>query len=323
MSTPSSAVTPPYRNVTRRSDATALPAARCVGTAARAEGPGESTGVAHRQGQRIPAERAPESHDGRADRGGAKHLGGRSGLDAAGTVEEHHPVDQVHDPLQAMLGDHDGHGHVVDQTREARQHVLGGDRVEGRCRFVQHQQARRRGEHRSDRNPLLLTPRQCRKGPVAQLRDAEEVEGLLDASAHYVGGNPEVLHGVGKFVLDDVGDERGGRVLADIADRVGQVARPMRRGVASGNDDPPRERAAREVGDESARGAQQGRLARTGLASDEHELALVDKQVDLRQRGSVAALVGDAHASELERRGHVGAATSAVTATGLATTAGR
>ena len=61
--------------------------------------------------------------------------------------------------------------------------------------------------------------------PVAQVGEAEQVEGLLDAAAHHVGRQAERLHAVGELVLDGVGDEAGQRVLADVADDVGEFAR--------------------------------------------------------------------------------------------------
>ena len=80
------------------------------------------------------------------------------------------------------------------------------------------------GEHRPDGHPLLLAAGQRAERTVAQLVQAEQVEHVLDPAAHDVGRHAQVLHHVGELVLDRVGDEAGGRVLADDADDVGQLA---------------------------------------------------------------------------------------------------
>ena len=81
--------------------------------------------------------------------------------------------------------------------------------------------------------------------PVAQVGEAEQVEGLLDPPAHHVGGHAQGLHAVGQLVLDDVGDEAGQRVLADDADDVGELARRVGAGVPAGDGDPAGQRARR------------------------------------------------------------------------------
>ena len=79
---------------------------------------------------------------------------------------------------------------VVDQPGQRGEHVLGRGRVERGGRLVEHQQPRVHRQHRADRDPLLLPARQGPQVAVAQLGDAEQVEGLLDPAAHRVGGSP-------------------------------------------------------------------------------------------------------------------------------------
>ena len=136
------------------------------------------------------------------------------------------------------------------------------------------------GQHRADRDPLLLAAGQLGERPVPQVGEPEQVEGLLDALAHHGGCQPQRLHAVGELVLDVVGDEAGQRVLADEADHVGEVARPVGGGVPAVDDDPAGQGAAGEVRHQAVDGAQQRRLAGAGAAHRPAQLALGDGQVD-------------------------------------------
>ena len=73
----------------------------------------------------------------------------------------------------------------------------------------------------------------------------EHVERLLDPAAHHVGRDAERLHAVGELLLDGVGDEARERVLPDVADDVGEVARPVLAGVAAGDGHPAGEQRRR------------------------------------------------------------------------------
>ena len=138
------------------------------------------------------------------------------------------------------------------------------------------------------RHPLSLAAGQGPQRPVAQVGEAEQVEGLLDALAHDVRRKAEALHAVRELVLDDVGDEAGERVLADDADDVGELARRMGAGVPAGDRHPSGEPSTREVRDEAVDRAQQRGLARAGRPDDQAELALRDVQVDSCRTGSAA-----------------------------------
>ena len=118
----------------------------------------------------------------------------------------------------------------------------------------------------SDRDPLLLSSGESRQRPAAQVRDTEQVEGLLDAAAHHRGLDRELLHHVGELFLDHVGDEARLRVLPDVADDVGQLARAEVPGVTPFGLHAALDVTAGEVGDEAVDGAQQARLARAGAS---------------------------------------------------------
>ena len=195
----------------------------------------------------------------------------------------HDGVGVVQHPLDPVLGHDDGDGEVVHEPGDGREHLLGAGGVEGRGGLVEQDDAGVRREHRPDRDPLLLPSGQLTQRDVAQLGDAEQVEGLLDPLAHRGGRQPELLHAVGELLLDGVGHEPGERVLPDDADQVGEVAGPVVAGVAAVEPHVAGQRAAGEVRHPPAHRTEQGRLARAGAPDDEGELALGDGEVDVAQ----------------------------------------
>ncbi len=207
----------------------------------------------------------------------------------------HDGVGVVQHPLDPVLGHDDRDGEVVHEPGDGRQHLLGAGGVEGRGGLVEQDDAGVRREHRPDRHPLLLSPRELAQRDVAQLGDAEQVEGLLDPLAHGGGRKAELLHAVGELLLDGVGDEPGERVLPDDADQVGEVAGPVVAGVAAVEADVAGQRAPGEVRHPPAHRPEQGRLARAGAPDDEGELALVDGEVDAPQHGLGRPRQGDGH----------------------------
>ena len=119
-------------------------------------------------------------------------------------------------------------------------------------------------------------PERVAMGAVAQIGQAQQVQGLLDAAAHHVGGQAQRLHAVGELVLDGVRDEVGERVLAHRADHVGEFARLVGAGVAAGDGHPAAQGAAGEVRDQAADRAEERGLADPGGA---------DQQAPARPRG--------------------------------------
>ena len=160
-----------------------------------------------------------------------------------------------------MFGEHDGGAQIVDESGKGRQHFLGGGRIECRCRLVEHKNLGIHGEHRADGYPLLLAARQATKRATAQINNAQKVESFLHPAAHDLRCDAQLLHTVGKFVLDDVGDKAGQRILADEADQMGEFARRMIGRFHSIDGDGAVEMAAGEMRDESVEQTKQGRLA--------------------------------------------------------------
>ena len=68
----------------------------------------------------------------------------------------HQGVGEGQHPLEPVLGQHHRDVEVVDQPGQRGQHVLGRGRVERRGRLVEHQDPRVHGEHRAERDALLL-----------------------------------------------------------------------------------------------------------------------------------------------------------------------
>ena len=134
----------------------------------------------------------------------------------------------------------------------------------------------------------------------AQVGEAEQVEGLLDPLAHDVRRHGQLLHAVGELLLDGVGDEARDRVLPDDPHDVGELARRVRRGVASVDDDPAGQRAAGEVRDQAVDRPEQRRLAGAGAPDDEAELALLDVQRDVAEHRRRRVGVGDGHVLEVD-----------------------
>ena len=162
-------------------------------------------------------------------------------------------------------------------------------RVERRRGLVEHEDLRVRGEHRADRDPLLLAAGELGQRAVAQVGQPEQVERLLDALAHDAGGDRELLHAVRELLLDRVGDEARERVLPDDADDVGELARRVRR-ACRGRRPCTRRRASPPVkcGTSPLIAPSSVDLPDAGRADDEAQLALVDVEVDVAQHRRVA-----------------------------------
>ena len=135
-----------------------------------------------------------------------------------------------------------------------------------------------------------------KRGP--QMRNAEQVECLLDALAHHRRYDAELLHRVREFFFDGVGDEAAQRVLADVSHDVGEVAGFGITGGAAVDRHLARQRPAAEVGHEPVDRTEQRRLAHTGATDDETELALRDLAREVTDDGCCCARVPERHGGE-------------------------
>ena len=203
------------------------------------------------------------------------------------------PVGERNHPLEPVLRDEDGDAEVVDQSGERGEHVLGGGRVERGGRLVEHQQPRVRGEDGADGDPLLLSSGQGAQVAVAEVGDAEQVERLLDPAAHRGCRQPELLHPEGELFLDRVGDEPRGRVLPDVPDDVRPLPRRPVEHALPVDDDVAGQGAAGERRHQAGDHPEQGRLADAGGTGEQHQLAVVDGQVDVVEDRPIAVAEGD------------------------------
>ncbi len=235
------------------------------------------------------------------DGGDGHDVGGRADdRGRAGRGQQDDLVGVLDDALQPVFGQQDRRPEVVHQALQHGEHLLGGGRVQGGGRFVQDQHLGVGGEHRADGDTLLLPAGERGDGAVAQVGEAEEVQGLLDTAPHDVRGQTQRLHAVREFVLDGVGDEVGERVLADGADHVGQLARLVGTGVPAGHGDAAAQGAAGEVRHEAADGVQHGGLADAGGADEQAQFAFGHGQVDALDGGFRGVPVGDRHLVEAD-----------------------
>ena len=258
----------------------------------------EPAGVAHGHRQRRPAEPPTELDDRGYDGRGGEQVGRRTAARAAVAGQEHHPVGERDDPLEPVLGHQHRHPEVVHEPGERGQHLLGRSGIEGGRRLVEHQQSRVHRQHRPDRDPLLLAPRQGAEVAAAQPGDAEQVEGLLHPASHRAGGQAELLHAVGELLLHAVGDEARGRVLSDVPDEMGAFTRRLVDHGASVDQHVAGQRAAGEPRDEPGHHAEQRGLADAGASRDQHQLALVEGQVDVAEHGTL--VVPEADGAQLD-----------------------
>jgi hypothetical protein len=200
-----------------------------------------------------------------------------------------------------VLGEYDGKPKVMHQAGDRCQHLLGGNRIQRGSRLVEHQHARVSRQHRADRDPLLLAAGDLMQGPLAQLRQAQQIERLLHALTHHLGRDCQLLHSVGELLLDGVGDKPSERVLSDDADYVGQLTRRVRGRVTAGNRHPAGEGTAGEMRHQPVDRAEQGRLADARAPDHETQLPLREVQRDLTQHRSLGPIVGDRDAVEVDQ----------------------
>ena len=197
------------------------------------KGHGQSASVSYRQRQGLPAGQAAEFNHRWGDLGGPQH--GRRGPvdDRPVGLDLDDPVCVLHDPLEPVLRQDHRHTQVMHEASDGGEHLFGGGWIERRGRLVQNQDPGVSGQHRSDGDPLLLAARQLMEGPVSQVGDTQEIEGLLDPLAHDSRGDRQLLHAVGELFLHGVGGKVRRGILTDHPDDVGQLTWRRQTGLAA------------------------------------------------------------------------------------------
>ncbi len=206
-------------------------------------------------------DRQPRQH--RAHRAVGHHPSG---------IEVGQTVGVAHDPLQPVLGQHNGQAQVIVEAHQGAQHVFSRLGIELAGRLIQHQNARPQRQSRGDSQPLPLAARQGMQPPVAQRRQVEQIEHLFDASAHLVRRHGGVLQGKGDLPLDTVEHGLRLRILSYEANVAAEDTRPGLHGVKAGHAHLPGQHATAEVGHEAVEAAQQRRLARARRPGNQNEL---------------------------------------------------
>ena len=112
-------------------------------------------------------------------------------------------------------------------------------------------------------------------------------------------GQAELLHPVGELLLDGVGDEAGGRVLADVPDQVRALARRGAHDAHAVEEHVAGQPATGEPRHQPVSTPSSVDLPEPVGPVDQHQLALADAQVDAVQDGAVA-VVGQADPAQLD-----------------------
>ncbi len=243
----------------------------------------EAACVADGEWRWVPAERASEPRDRGRTRIGAEHRPGEVGAAHVPTVDQHRPVGERRRPLEPVLGEDHRRAEVVVEAHEGGEHVVGALRVELRRGLVEDEGLGPGGERARDHAALALAARERRGIAVAEVGDAERVEHLLDATAHRLLGEAEVLEHEREVSLHVVDDELRLRVLGDEPHDVGQLTRVVGAGRTAEDLDLTPEAPTARVRDEPVDRAQERALARARRADHDEQLAGRDLEIDVRR----------------------------------------
>jgi hypothetical protein len=199
------------------------------------------------------------------------------------------------DALQPVFAQDDGQPQVFVELAQSEQHFFGRLGVELRGRLVEHQHFGLERQHGRDRDALLLTAGETADAPVAQARDAEQIEHLFDPFAHRRGRQREVLHGERQLILHCIYHELRLGVLEDETHQVGHATRGQRHRVAAEHIGAAGPLAAVEVRNQAVQRAQKRRFPRARWPDDEQKLAGLDRRrkIGQRRRGLIGVGVGD------------------------------
>jgi len=129
---------------------------------------------------------------------------------------------------------------------------------------------------------------------------SEQIEGVLDPPPHHIRRQAEIFHRIGELVLDDIGHEACGWILANHADHVSELARREFTSRPPIDQDLAREPSPGEVRHEAVDCAQQRRLSRTRGTDHHAELSLADGKVDPIESGGSGSDVGKRHINEAD-----------------------
>ncbi|HEX4929526.1 MAG TPA: hypothetical protein VFV62_02365 [Gaiellaceae bacterium] len=117
------------------------------------------------------------------------------------------------------------------------------------------------------------------------MQRVDRVERALDTGPDLPRLDAEVLEPEGDLVRDDGHDHLVLGILEDRGDGAGELGRPRPAGVEPGDDHAPREAPTVEMRHEPGERAEQRRLPRPGRTEQRHDLARLEREGDVAQRG--------------------------------------
>jgi hypothetical protein len=170
-------------------------------------------------------------------------------------------IHERQDPLQPVFRQQDRQPQVGVEPHQRVQHIFGRLRVKLGCRLVQRQNARAQRQGRGDGHALTLAARQRLEQAVAQRRKVEQIQRLLDAHTHLLGRHRRVLQRKGDLILDPLHDKLRLWVLKDKADMTAEHTRRRGHRIQPGHAHAPPHGAARKMGRQPVKAAQQRRFA--------------------------------------------------------------
>ncbi|KAG0924606.1 hypothetical protein G6F32_013848 [Rhizopus arrhizus] len=215
-----------------------------------------------------------------------EHPGKRSGLDHLPGIEHGNAIADATDHVHLVGDQLDGQAQLAVDLRQQRQHRGGGLRIERTGGFVAQQDLRARGQRAGNADALLLATGQLRRVLLRMCLQAHGLQQLGHARVDLR------LRRAGQFQREgDVAGHRARRqqveVLEDHADAPAQRAQAVR--VQCGDVLATDQQAAAAGFFQAVDHADQGRLARAGMADDAEDLTGLDGQVQRLQRADFAA----------------------------------
>ena len=204
-------------------------------------------------------------------------------------VDEEHAVAALERQRGPLLREKDRRAELAGEVEE----LFGALRIELRGRLVEQEQRGLESEHRGEAHPLEL-PGGQRLGPaLGQPLSSHLCERCVHARPDLAGRPADVLEAEGDLVRDPAEDDLVLGILEEGCNLACEVGRAEPPGVPAGDHDPAPEPPAVEVRNEPRQRAEERRLARAGRAEQRHDLARLDPERDVRERGLLRARVGE------------------------------
>ena len=122
-------------------------------------------------------------------------------------LHEQHLVGSIEHLVHLVLYHEDRHVHEVADAVDRREHVGGAGRVEVRGGLVEDQDPRLQREHRRERHPLLLAPRELEGGTFPEPREPQQVQGAIDPPQDLLRRKTVVLERERDLLLDGQRDD--------------------------------------------------------------------------------------------------------------------